>query len=128
MLKKAALALGAFFVIAGVGGFIPALSPESNGVPLLFGIFAVGVLQNIIHLASGAAALIASKTDEWSRLYFQVFGVVYAIVTVVGFVQGDTVLGLFTVNLAENLLHLLITAGALTLGFGSFGSAKPRSA
>jgi hypothetical protein len=51
-------------------------------------------------------------------LYFQVFGVVYGLVTVVGFLQGDTVLGLIGVNMADNVLHLAIAAVALYAGFG----------
>ncbi len=120
MLKKAALLFGAVFVLIGVLGFVPALAPkDSMGMPLLLGLFMVGAVHNLIHLLSGVAALAAGYSSEaYAKLYFKIFGVVYAVVTVVGFVQKDTVLGLIHVNLADNLLHLAIAVAALALGFG----------
>lgn len=119
MLKKAALVFGAVFLLIGVLGFVPAFAPkDAAGMPLLLGIFMVGAIHNIIHLASGAAALYAGTTSEaYAKLYFRVFGVVYAVVTLVGFVQKDSVLGLIHVNMADNLLHLAIAVVTLTLGF-----------
>lgn len=119
MLRKAALLFAVVFVLIGVLGFVPALAPENDmGMPLLLGLFMVGALHNIIHLASGVGAFLGSKSEEYASLYFKVFGLVYALVTVVGFVQGDTVLGLIHVNLADNLLHLVIAVVTLGLGFG----------
>jgi hypothetical protein len=124
MLRKAALLFGVVFVLIGALGFVPALTPvDDAGMPLLLGLFMVGVLHNIIHLASGVAAFLGSKSEEGASLYFKVFGVIYAIVTVVGFIQGDTVLGLIHVNLADNILHLAIAAATLGLGFG----VKPKT-
>lgn len=119
MLRKAALAFGIVLTLVGILGFIPALTTTDNdGMELLLGIFMVGTVHNIIHLASGLAALALSKTAANAKMYFKVFGVIYAIVTVVGFIQGDTVLGLIHVNVADNLLHTAIAATALFLGFG----------
>jgi hypothetical protein len=113
MLKKAALVFGAILL-----GFVPALTPkDSMGMPLLLGLFMVGTVHNIIHLVTGLAGLLASSSAKNSRLFFQVFGIVYALVTVIGFIQGDTVLGLIHVNLADNLLHLAIAATSLYFGF-----------
>ncbi len=119
MLSKMAYLFAGVFILIGVLGFVPALTPEDDaGMPLLLGLFMVGVLHNIIHLASGVAAFLAASSGEaYSSLYFKVFGIVYAVVTVVGFIQKDTVLGLIHVNLADNLLHLAIAAATLTLGF-----------
>lgn len=122
MLKKAALLFGVVFVVIGLLGFVPALAPkDSSGMPLLLGVFMVGALHNIIHLASGVLALASTKSEKYAKLYFQVFGVVYAVVTVVGFVQKDTVLGLFPINLADNFLHLVIALASLALGFAVVG-------
>lgn len=114
MLKKAALVFGVVLVVVGLLGFVPALTPDDK----LLGIFEVDGLHNIIHLLSGAAALFAMKSEAYASTYFKVFGVVYALVMVIGFVQGDEVLGLIGVNMADNLLHLLIAGSALYLGFG----------
>jgi hypothetical protein len=117
-LKKFALVFGVVLLVVGVLGFVPALTPKNSaGMPLLLGLFMVGSLHNIIHLLSGAGALVGSKSDSYAKLYFRIFGVVYGLVTVIGFIQGNTVLGLINVNLADNLLHLVIAASSLYLGF-----------
>lgn len=114
-LQKLAKLFGIVFILIGVLGFIPGIT--SNGH--LLGIFEVNTLHNVIHLLSGIVALGASMSSlKASRMYFQVFGAVYALVAIVGFVQGSTVLGLIGVNLADNLLHVVIAAAALYLGFG----------
>lgn len=115
MLKTLANVFGVVFVLIGVLGFVPGITTDGH----LLGIFDVSTLHNIIHLLSGIAAFaLASSGEKGARTYFQVFGVVYGIVTVLGFIQGNTVLGLIGVNMADNLLHLAITAVALYAGFG----------
>lgn len=121
MLKNLAWVFGVVFLVIGVGGFIPALTPNGH----LLGLFDVSPIHNIIHILSGVAALgLASTGEKGARTYFKVFGIVYGLVTVLGFVQGTTVLGLIGVNLADNLLHLTITAVALYAGFGTQDTAK----
>ena len=105
---------GIVLVVVGILGYVPGATTDGA----LLGIFAVDGLHNIIHLVTGLAAIAAAWGLYSSRLYFQIFGVVYAVVTVVGFLQGDTVLGLFAVNTADNVLHLIIAAAALWIGFG----------
>lgn len=120
MLKKTALVFGIVLFLVGVLGFIPALTPKDDmGMPLLLGLFMVGALHNVIHLATGAAGILTgSMSNLAAKRYFQIFGIVYAVVTIVGFIQGDTVLGLIHVNLADNLLHLAIAVFSLYMGFG----------
>ena len=115
MANTLAWSFGVVLTLVGVLGFVPGIT-SSDG--MLLGIFDVDGLHNIIHLVSGLAALAAAWGAWSSRLYFQIFGVVYGLVTVVGFLQGDSVLGLIVVNTADNLLHLLIAAVALYAGFG----------
>lgn len=125
MLTKAAYVFAAVFIGIGILGFVPALAPKDDmGMPLLLGLFMVGVIHNIIHLASGIAAFLGARSGEaYASLYFKVFGAVYALVTVVGFVQKDTVLGLIHVNMADNVLHLAIAVATLALGF----AIKPKT-
>ncbi len=113
MLKTLSWVFGVVLTLVGVLGFVPGLTTND----MLLGIFMVGGLHNIIHLVTGLAALAAAMGYFSPKMYFQIFGVVYGIVTVVGFVQGDTVLGLIMVNMADNLLHLVIAAVALYAGF-----------
>lgn len=115
MLKNLAWVFGVVFLVIGLAGFVPALTPGGH----LLGIFDVSPIHNIIHILSGVAALgLASSGEKGAQMYFKVFGVVYALVTLIGFIQGTTVLGLIGVNVADNLLHLAIAAVSLYAGFG----------
>jgi hypothetical protein len=120
MVRTLAVVFGIIFVLVGLMGFVPALSPQqSDGMRYLLGLFMVGGVHNVIHLASGIAALLGGLTSaKFSKLYFQIFGPVYGIVTIIGFIQGHTVLGLFHVNLADNFLHLGLAVAISAIGYG----------
>lgn len=126
MLKKAAITFGIVFIVIGVLGFVPAATP--NG--MLLGVFHVNAAHNVVHLLSGAVALWAGYTSvAASRLYFRIFGVVYALVAVLGFVVDDgMILGLITNNTADTWLHVAIAVVALALGFGVKEGAVARPA
>jgi hypothetical protein len=116
MLKKIAIVFGVVFLLVGILGFIPGVTTDDN---LLLGLFHVNAIHNVIHLLSGVVALAAGlSTYKSSKTYFQVFGVVYALVTVLGFISMDSdILGLVANNMADNILHVVIAAAALYLGF-----------
>ncbi len=120
MFKKLAMLFGAVFVLVGLLGFVPAFSPvHSDGMRYLVGLFMVGGVHNVIHLLSGAAALLAAfYSEKAAKTYFQVFGLVYLLVTVIGFIQKTTVLGIFDVNTADNFLHLVLGVVIAGIGFG----------
>jgi hypothetical protein len=115
--KLYATVLGAVLTLVGILGFIPGLAPNGN----LLGIFAIDPLHNIIHILSGVVGLAVAFTANgaYARYYALIFGAVYALVTVVGFIQGTTVLGLIHVNLADNILHLAIAAASLVVYFAT---------
>lgn len=115
MAKLYAAVFGVVLTLVGLVGFIPALSTNGN----LLGIFAIDPLHNVIHLLSGVVGLAAAFTAgaKYARLYAGVFGVVYGLVTLIGFIQGSTVLGLISINLADNVLHLLIAIVSLGVFF-----------
>jgi len=121
MLTTLSKVFGVVLLAVGVLGFVPGVTTDNQ----LLGIFQVNLLHNLIHVASGAVALWAGFTGaKASRMYFQVFGSVYALVTVLGFLTGDgNILGLVANNMADNLLHLLIAGSALYLGFGTKADA-----
>lgn len=102
--------LGVVFVVVGLLGFV--------NDPVL-GVFEVDMLHNVIHILSGVLALAAVGMGvDIMRLYAKVFGVVYGLVGVVGFVMpGDMILGLFEANLADDLLHVALAAVFLYVGF-----------
>jgi hypothetical protein len=114
MIKKLSILFGVVFLLVGVLGFIPGVTTTDG---LLLGIFQVSALHNVIHLLSGTAAVIAAKDELYAQLYFRIFGAVYALVAIVGWIQGTTVLGLIQVNLADNILHTVLAVAILGVGF-----------
>ena len=111
LVKPLTWILGIVLLLVGVAGFF-------TGSPLI--VFAVDPLHNIIHILSGVAALFAASSGyAYARLYLILFGLVYGLVAVVGFVQGTTVLGLITVNMEDNWLHTAIAVACLAVGLGS---------
>jgi hypothetical protein len=57
-------------------------------------------------------------------MFAKVFGIVYALVAIVGFVQGDTVLSIISVNGADNVLHVVLAIVFLWLGFSKGSSSS----
>ncbi len=117
--KLYAQVLGIVLTAVGILGFVDALAPGGN----LLGIFAINPMHNVIHLLSGVVGLAAGflGSGAYARWYAGVFGLVYALVTVVGFIQSTTVLGLIPVNLPDNLLHALIAIASLVVFFAASG-------
>lgn len=107
---------GIVFLLIGVLGFVPGVTYDG----MLLGIFQVDMVHNLIHILTGLVALGAAYTSEKNgKLFFQVFGVIYALVAVLGLVMGgDMVLGLFHANMADHILHVVVAAVALYVGFG----------
>lgn len=116
MLKSAATIFGLVFIVLGIAGFLPALAPGD----MLFGIFFVDPLHNVVHLATGVIAVLCGLISAAvSRLFFQVFGVVYGLLAVLGLFVGEGyVLGFLSHNVHILWLHAIIAAVALYLGFG----------
>ncbi len=120
-LQKLAWVFAIVFIVIGIVGFIPGVTTDHG---MLLGLFMVDSVHNIVHLLSGIiAALTAGASAKAARSYFQVFGIVYGLVTIWGFF-ATPVLGFINVNGADNVLHLVIAVVALWAGFGM----KERSA
>jgi hypothetical protein len=82
MAKTIATVLGAVFLLVGLLGFI---------VPDLLGTH-LSMAHNVVHLVSGAAALYfgLKGTLAQARLFCMIFGAVYALLGVVGFLAGSS--------------------------------------
>jgi hypothetical protein len=58
-----------------------------------------------------------------SRTFFRIFGIVYALVALLGFYYGDqALLGLIANNTADTWLHVVLAVVMLFLGFGAASS------
>ena len=119
--QKAAKWFGIVFILIGVLGFIPGVTTGGE----LLGIFHVDAVHNVVHLLSGVVALFCAGSHSVAKGYFKIFGVVYGLVTIIGLLGSGSILGLFTVDGADNVLHLIIAVSALALGFGGPKKSEP---
>jgi hypothetical protein len=110
MVKTVTWVLGIVLVLIGVAGYF------TDGMLL---VFQVDAIHNAIHLLSGVVAIGAVMAGtSYARLYLIAFGVVYGLVAVLGFATGNIV-GIFSVNEADNYLHAAIALVCLGTGFGA---------
>lgn len=132
MLKKLAMWVGAAFLLVGLLGFVPGIvTTDSEGMSMLLGLFMVDTVHNVVHILTGVVGLLASTSAMYAKWYFLVFGGVYALVTLLGF-MGSPVLGFLAVNDADNWLHLLFAVLLLGIGLlvkdsggGNMGGGMP---
>jgi hypothetical protein len=117
MVKTAALLFGIVFLVIGILGFVPAATPPDG---MLLGIFHVNTAHNIVHLASGVVFLLCGMAGVGpSRTFFQIFGIIYALVALLGFYYRDNaLLGIIANNTADTWLHVVLAVVMLFLGFG----------
>ncbi|MEV7574853.1 DUF4383 domain-containing protein [Pseudarthrobacter sp. NPDC089323] len=133
-IQKAALAVGAVFLLVGVLGFIPGITTnyETMGFAghesqaLLLGIFQVSILHNIVHLLFGAAGIAMARTAAQSKNYLVVGGAIYLVLWIYGLLIGkDTAANFVPVNPADDWLHFVLGVAMLGLGFAlSRGTAR----
>lgn len=118
MTRTFSLVIGIVFLALGILGFIPGLT--TGGGEYLLGIFAVNVVNNLLYLLIGALGVAAYYWGH-SKLYCQVLGVVFLLLGILGFIPAlvfdEKLLGIFAVNVADNLLYLVVGAIAAYLGF-----------
>lgn len=105
--------LGAVLLVVGLLGY-------AMDSPLL-GLFGVTVVHNWVHILSGVVLLGAGFAADgmyakWTNI---VFGVVYLLVAVLGFANVQFVWDLLALNMEDNVLHLVIGAASVGVGFAS---------
>ena len=114
--------VGAVLVLAGILGFFWDAGFDTGSSiqgDELLGVLEVNGIHNLVHIASGLLLLAVAPRPATARLGVLAFGLVYALVTLIGLVDGDTVLGLIPVNGPDNVLHILLTGAALLAAFSS---------
>jgi hypothetical protein len=115
-----AYAVGGVLLLVGLIGFA-ADSAFDTGQGIdggkLLGIFEVNGIHNLVHIASGLLLVAVAPKRTTARYGVIAFGLVYGLVTLIGLIDGQDVLGLIPVNPADNVLHIALTAAALAAGF-----------
>ncbi len=128
---------GAALLLAGLLGFLADATFDTAGSVDTAGGNADGQLQgdgflgfevngwhNVVHIASGLLLLAAAPKRKSAKTIALVFGVLYGIVTLIGLVDGNDVLGLIPVNPADNVLHLVLSAAAILSSLVSDGDDR----
>ena len=124
------LVTGIVLIAVGVLGFIFASPDFGVGQNLMrepFIAFDVNGWHNIVHLATGAFLLFMAASARTAITGAIVFGVLYVVVTIWGFVDGSDILTVLPINTADNFLHLALAIVALLVGIsagGLMGSAR----
>jgi len=101
--------LGGIFIVVGILGFFP------NPLVSWRGVFETDVVHNIIHLVSGGI-LLAAPYYNTSTMALRVIGVIYAIITIIGFISLNA-LSWMAVNGPDNWLHLVLSILLLWGGY-----------
>ena len=121
-----AAAFGIVFLLAGLSGFVPALSPEhmhpgvvvTSGSRLAMGLFPVNVLHDFVHLAFGIWGLLAARSMGGSLTYAKGVALIYALLTVLGLIPvTNTTFGLVPIYGNDIWLHAGLAIVATYFGF-----------
>jgi hypothetical protein len=111
--QRVAQVFGIVFVLVGLLGF--ALCGFGMEECLLLGLFPVNVLHNLAHLVLGIWGIMAAKTLAGAVSYCRIAGVIYLVLTLLGFVAPDT-FGLIPNGGYDRWLHLVL--GVILAYFG----------
>jgi hypothetical protein len=118
-----ALTLGAVLVLVGLVGFLvePSFGIGDSAQRGTLIAFDINGWHNVVHVLSGIAGIALAGTAAKARMYCIGYGVVYVLVTILGFVVGDggLLLSLIPINTADNLLHLVIALTGIGIGLSS---------
>jgi len=131
--QLACLVIGGALIGAGVLGFFFGGAGFTTGDSIQgeqFLGFEVNGWHNVVHIATGALLLLAAPKAKLAGTMLLVFAAAYAVVTIWGFVDGNTVVNLIPVNLPDNILHAVLTGAALlaALAAGGLGARARREA
>ncbi|MDX6679940.1 MAG: hypothetical protein QOE31_3992 [Solirubrobacteraceae bacterium] len=118
-----AMALGGVLVLVGLVGFLvePSFGVGDSAQRGTLILFDINGWHNVVHLLSGIVGLAMAGTAARARLFSIGYGVVYVLVTILGFVVGDggLLLSIIPINTADNLLHLVIALTGIGVGLAS---------
>lgn len=126
MLKRIAMVFGIVFLLVGIVGLITpgGMSMAADPAPgAILGMFPVNLLHNIVHMAVGVWGLLAARSFNGAKMFFQVGGIVYIVLAICGFFIPTT-FGLIPIGGNDIYLHAVL--GVIMAGIGF--TAKPEAA
>jgi hypothetical protein len=99
--------------------------PDSDA--MLFGIFQVSVLHNIVHLLFGVLGLALAWAALSAFLYLVIGGLFYLVLWIFGLSVGaDSEANFIPVNTADDWLHFGLGIGMIVLGLIGWAAARTR--
>jgi hypothetical protein len=115
MLKRLGVGMGLLFLLGGILGFVPGVTKHD----MFLSVFMVNPPHSFMHLVSGALLFIASLFgDGPARRGFQIFGIFYGAVAVMGFFAGDSkICGVISNNFNDSWGHAVLALVLLAVGF-----------
>lgn len=119
------LVTGIVLIVVGVLGFFVnsdfSAGPGVSGDELI--VFEVNGWHNIVHIVTGAFLLFMAAAARTAVIGALAFGVLYVVVTVYGFIDGNDFLTLVPINTPDNFLHLALALLAIGVGLSAGGLA-----
>src|SRR3954462_6418332 len=105
--------VGAVLILAGILGFFGNSSfggPDERGTFLGLD---VNGWHNVVHIVTGLLLLAGVPNATMARVVCVLFGLSYALVAVLGWIDGSDVLGIIPIDAADNVLHSVLAVLAL---------------
>ena len=113
-MRIGAFLFGIVFLALGIAGWTAA-----DGY-LLSALKINGWLTALYLITGLTACVVGFLKRHWALLYFQILGIAYALLAIMGFVYGEQdILGLFASSIPNAWLHVIAATNALILGYGS---------
>jgi hypothetical protein len=118
--QKVAMVFGVVFLLVAIVGFIApgGMSMAMDPQAMIFGMFPVNLLHNIVHLLFGIWGLAAARSWSGAKQYAQITGVLYIILAVCGFFIPDG-FGMVPLGGSDIWLHALIGVVLAAVGFSA---------
>ncbi len=126
--RLAARIFGIIYLIVGILGFVPGISPPHVGDPPLIlnqfynnelGLFTVNWLHSVVHILIGIWGLAAAGTFVSGRNFFRAQTWIFAVLFILGIIPAsNTVFGLVPLFGWDLGLHLITVIVAAYFGYG----------
>ncbi|HEX2145253.1 MAG TPA: DUF4383 domain-containing protein [Glycomyces sp.] len=120
-----AMVISAVFVLVGVLGFVPGVTTDYDTMTfaghhsdaMLFGLFAVSILHNLVHLLFGIVGFAMARSATGAIRFLIGGGVVYLVLWIYGIlIDLDSTANFVPVNGPDNWLHLGLAVVMIGLG------------
>jgi hypothetical protein len=135
--QSAAVLVAAAFLLIGVLGFVPVITTHLDTMQLaghgsgalLFDVFAVSVVHNLIHIALGIAGLLLASSYARARAYLLGGGSLFIGAWIWGlFLHRGDPANVLPLNNSDNWLHLGIGVTMILLALTLAGAKVPTGA